>query len=107
VNVLKNKSLIDAIKTYNNGNVRNLKIHDDFHFGGFAKVPEDLISFSRQFWTKYNILLDPIYNAKMMYAAMKAIEEGRIPSNSNVLCIHTGGLQGIKAFEYVSGKNWV
>jgi 1-aminocyclopropane-1-carboxylate deaminase len=32
-----------------------------------------------------------------MYAAMDMIKQGKINAGANVLCIHTGGLQGNKS----------
>lgn len=107
INVLKNKSLASVIK--NNivsGNAR-WKVESDYNFGGFAKVPEQLVEFNRGFWKQYGILLDPVYNAKAMYALFDMASKGLIGKGASVLYLHTGGLQGIKAWEYVQKKVWV
>jgi 1-aminocyclopropane-1-carboxylate deaminase len=44
----------------------------------------------------YNIPLDPVYTAKMMYGIFDAIQIGRISKEAKVLAIHTGGLQGVE-----------
>ena len=67
----------------------------DYHFGGYAKVSEELILFINEFYQKYKIPLDPIYTGKMMFGVMDLIAKNYFPGNSKILVIHTGGLQGI------------
>lgn len=74
----------------------NWKLNTDYHFGGYGKVTDDLISFLNQFYQKTNIPLDPVYTGKMMFGVLDLIEKGFFPKNSKILAIHTGGLQGIK-----------
>lgn len=70
-------------------------IFPDSKFGGFGKINEELVSFINRFNENYGILLDPLYNGKMMFGLMKKIEENYFKKNSRILAIHTGGLQGI------------
>lgn len=73
----------------------NWNLITDYDFGGYAKVSDELIRFMNDFYSKYNILLDPIYTGKMMFGVMDLIEKDFFPKNSRILVIHTGGLQGI------------
>ncbi len=66
----------------------------NYHFGGYAKYNSDLIAFMNRFYEQYNIPTDFVYTAKMMYAIMHKIEMGYFNKGSNILCLHTGGLQG-------------
>lgn len=66
-----------------------------YHFGGYAKVSEELIRFINEFYKVYKIPLDPIYTGKMMFGVMDLINKKYFPDNSKILVIHTGGLQGI------------
>lgn len=68
--------------------------------GGYGKVDPSLIEFINGFKTSFNIPLDPVYTGKMMYHLMRQIEQGVFPKGTNILAIHTGGLQG------VAGMNW-
>ena len=43
----------------------------------------------------YNIPLDPIYTGKMLFGIFDLIALGYFPTDSKILVIHTGGLQGI------------
>ena len=74
----------------------NWELWDAYHFGGYAKVNSKLITFMNHFKATYNIPLDPVYTAKMMYGIFDAIQTGKIPENAKVLAIHTGGLQGVE-----------
>lgn len=66
----------------------------DYHFGGYAKVNEQLISFSQQFTQAHAIPLDYVYTAKMFYGVMDLLQKGFFSRGDRLLLIHTGGLQG-------------
>jgi 1-aminocyclopropane-1-carboxylate deaminase len=67
----------------------------DYHFGGYAKISSELISFINRFKDDYLVPLDPVYTGKLMYGVFDLIYKGYFPKGSKVLVIHTGGLQGI------------
>lgn len=73
----------------------NWDLVPEYHFGGYAKVSEELIQFINEFYQKHKIPLDPIYTGKMMFGVMDLIHKNYFPENSKILVIHTGGLQGI------------
>ncbi|WP_348063057.1 pyridoxal-phosphate dependent enzyme [Flavobacterium sp.] len=73
----------------------NWDLITDYHFGGYAKVTEELILFINEFYQKHKIPLDPIYTGKMMFGIMDLINKNYFPKDSKILVIHTGGLQGI------------
>ena len=72
-------------------------IFSDYHFGGYAKHTKELISFMNSFYAETLISTDFVYTAKMMYAIYDKIKSGYFKTGSNILCIHTGGLQGNKS----------
>ncbi len=74
----------------------NWQIITDYHFGGYAKVSNQLISFINQFKQETTIPLDPIYTGKMMFGLVDLTKNDFFPDKSKILIIHTGGLQGIK-----------
>jgi 1-aminocyclopropane-1-carboxylate deaminase len=74
----------------------NWELITDYHFGGYGKVNEELISFINDFYKKTFIPLDPVYTGKMVFGVMHLIDKGFFPENSDILIIHTGGLQGIE-----------
>ena len=73
----------------------NWKLITDYHFGGYAKINTQLVSFINQFKDVNNIPLDPVYTSKMLFGIFDLIEKNYFPKNSKILAIHTGGLQGI------------
>ena len=76
-------------------NRENWSLVSDYHFGGYAKINEKLISFINQFYRSTTIPLDPVYTGKTMYGLVDMIKNKRFEKNSRILAIHTGGLQGI------------
>lgn len=86
---------------------KNWKLNSDYHFGGYAKVSEELIDFMNQFKKQHSIVLDPIYTAKMFYGIFDIVKRDLIPPNSTILAIHTGGTQGIEGMnERIKSKGW-
>jgi 1-aminocyclopropane-1-carboxylate deaminase len=69
------------------------------HFGGFAKVSDELIRFMRDFYTSTNIRLDPIYSSKAAYAMVELAHRKKDNNPENWVLIHTGGLQGLSGME--------
>jgi len=76
----------------------NVTLYDNYHFGGFAKFNDDLISFINGF----EIPLDPLYTGKMFYAINDLIKQDRFDKRQ-IVAIHTGGLQGIAGFNHRFG----
>jgi 1-aminocyclopropane-1-carboxylate deaminase len=76
-------------------NQKNWTINCEYHFGGYAKVTNELIEFMNSFYMEYAIPLDPIYTGKMMFGILDLIQNDFFPPKSKILAIHTGGLQSI------------
>ena len=74
----------------------NWHLKTNYHCGGYAKTPDYLMAFIEAFEKKHQVLLDPIYTGKMMYGIYDLIESGYFKRGSQILAIHTGGLQGRK-----------
>jgi 1-aminocyclopropane-1-carboxylate deaminase len=76
----------------------------DYHFGGYAKINAELVTFINQFKRMNGVQLDPVYTAKMMYGIADLIHNGYFPKDSRILAIHTGGLQGIPGVNRILKK---
>jgi 1-aminocyclopropane-1-carboxylate deaminase len=76
------------------GHDANWQLLDEWHFGGFGKWNDELILFMNGFHETNNIPLDIIYTSKMMYGLRELIRKDYFAETDNILCIHTGGLQG-------------
>lgn len=74
--------------------LEQLFVHNDAHFGGYAKVPEELLRFINSVYNSTQLKLDPIYTAKALYQMDQDYRKGKILPDDKVLFIHTGGLQG-------------
>ena len=83
--------------TGNNNNFKNLLMLEDYHFGGYAKKTTQLIDFMNDCWIKYKLPLDFVYTAKMLYGIIDSIKKDTFEKGSEILCLHTGGLQGNKS----------
>lgn len=97
---LKGDFLQSEIEKYSNDN-KNWELSLDYHFGGYAKINEELITFMNSFTNNTSILLDPVYTGKMVYGVLDKIKNNYFPKNAKILLIHTGGLQGIKGMNTV------
>ncbi|MEA5576116.1 1-aminocyclopropane-1-carboxylate deaminase/D-cysteine desulfhydrase [Anabaena sp. UHCC 0451] len=65
----------------------------DYHFGGYAKVNQELINFCQKFTQEHGITLDYVYTGKMFYGVMNLLKQGFFQPGK-ILLLHTGGLQG-------------
>jgi 1-aminocyclopropane-1-carboxylate deaminase len=68
----------------------------NYHFGGYAKVNDELLRFVHEFKQMHGIPLDYVYTAKMVYGVMDLLKQGYFKyfNRCRILLIHTGGLQG-------------
>ncbi len=71
------------------------ELQTDYHFGGYAKVSETLVTFINDFKEQTKIPLDPIYTGKLVFGILDLIQKDYFKPNTKILAIHTGGLQGI------------
>lgn len=91
---LKGDFLKDEIKKYVQ-TIGNWQLQTNYHFGGFAKVNEDLIHFINDFKEQTSVQLDPIYTGKMVYGIIDLIKNNFFEEDIKIMAIHSGGLQGI------------
>jgi 1-aminocyclopropane-1-carboxylate deaminase/D-cysteine desulfhydrase-like pyridoxal-dependent ACC family enzyme len=97
ISIMKgNYSLTEKIKTLLSPPCKHklCKIIHDYHFGGYAKHSPELIQFMNDTWQRHQLPTDIVYTAKTFYAIKQMIINNTIRDGSNVLMIHSGGLQG-------------
>ena len=73
---------------------KRFQIVHEYHFGGYAKYTHQLINFINEFYKNTAIPSDFVYTAKLFYAVLDLVKNNLLPEGSNVLIIHSGGLQG-------------
>ena len=83
---------------------QNWDLISEYHFGGYGKIDLELINFINNFNQSNNIPLDPVYTSKMAFGVLDLIAKDYFPSNSKILLIHTGGLQGIQGMNQLLEK---
>ena len=74
--------------------LNNTRIFYDYHFGGYAKFTNELISFMNEFYKQSSIPTDFVYTAKLCFAIIDLLKQNNFPEGSKILIIHSGGLQG-------------
>jgi 1-aminocyclopropane-1-carboxylate deaminase len=97
ISALKNNLTIEKeIRHLLNGfdDRKKITVLHDYHFGGYAKHPQELINFMKELWETEKVPTDIVYTAKLLYATKDLIEKKYFPKNSKLLLIHSGGLQG-------------
>jgi len=95
VPVLKNGEFLRTdIDAYLN-NPAEYDLHTDYHFGGYAKTNEALISFIKNFTSSTGILVDPVYTGKMLYAIYDLAGKNHFKPGDKILAVHTGGIWGL------------
>src|SRR5699024_9415966 len=97
IQLLLDKYAIDPACSY--------QIIQAYHFGGYGKYKPELIDFIHYFKKITGIPLDPIYTGKMMFGILDMIKRDMIPEGSQILALHTGGLQGIRGFNLRNGTD--
>lgn len=80
-------------KTY-----QNWQLQTDYHFGGYAKIKPELLRFISDFEARFQIPLEPVYTGKMFFGLFDLIAKDHFPKGSNLMAVHTGGLQGKAGF---------
>jgi 1-aminocyclopropane-1-carboxylate deaminase len=100
---LKGNFLSEEIKKYV-GRKKNWSLQKAYHFGGYAKHDEELITFINNFTAETGVLLDPVYTGKMLFGILDLIEKGDFSEGSKILAIHTGGIQGIAGVNQILEK---
>ncbi len=104
ISVLKNAYYLESdIGNYMSNlgisDVGNWRVEHDFHCGGYAKAPDDLTVYIEDFVRAHQISIEPVYSGKLFYAVEKLITANVFSAGTNILVLHTGGLQGIRGMQ--------
>ena len=86
--------VIELCNHYHRPAIGDVHGYDECHHGGFGKISPSLIAFLNALRVlNPDIVLDPVYTAKMLYHVNHLLVSGQWPYRET-LFIHTGGLQG-------------
>ena len=86
--------LNDEVKNWSDNLFDNWSIVKDYHFGGYAKTTNELLEFMNGFEQQYQLPLDQVYTAKMMFGIFDLVQKGFFKKGAIILALHTGGVQG-------------
>lgn len=97
ISVLKgHHSLQQEVETLLTVSERNkrYRFFQEYHFGGYAKHPPELIGFMNELYRQEHIPTDIVYTGKLFFAVSDLIRKNLFCTGSRLLVIHSGGLQG-------------
>lgn len=80
---------------YAHFNANSYQLHFKYHGGGYAKRTAELEAFQKKFASQTGILLDLVYEAKMMWALYNLIESDYFLPGTKICALHNGGTIGL------------
>ena len=69
----------------------NWRVENDYHFGGYAKVPPELNAFAAEFGAEHGFEVDRIYVAKMLYGITEMLATGKFTADARIVAVITTG----------------
>jgi len=101
---LKNGTFLNTeiekfLTDFNFSGNKNYEIKTEYHFGGYGKINDSLVSFFKKFLRENSIVLDLVYTSKMLFGVFDLIEKNYFKPNTKILAIHSGGVQGNEGFK--------
>jgi 1-aminocyclopropane-1-carboxylate deaminase len=73
---------------------KNYSFKFNYHFGGYARKNEVLLSFMNELFEKERIATDFVYTGKLFYAVYDLLQHNQFNPGCAILIVHSGGLQG-------------
>ena len=86
--------LRDRIEGWMGYNKQNWRLLTEFHGGGFGKSNRQIEHQATQFEQDFNLLLDPVYTAKVVWSFYQLLAQNEFAPGSEIILYHSGGLQG-------------
>lgn len=77
----------------------------DFHAGGYARLSSELREFIKHFEQHTQLMLDPVYTAKLFWAITQLARQGAWRPGTHILALHSGGIQGRRGFDIQGGSD--
>ncbi|GAA1574617.1 pyridoxal-phosphate dependent enzyme [Kribbella karoonensis] len=73
------------------------RLECDYHFGGYAKRAAELDRFIEDFEKRHGVLLDWVYEAKMMYALFDLVQRRAFASGTTIVALINGSAEVLEA----------
>ncbi|WP_033313554.1 pyridoxal-phosphate dependent enzyme [Streptomyces iakyrus] len=65
-------------------------LDDRFHWGGYARVPDELDGFAADFEHRHDLPIERLYVAKLLHALVTLANEGAFPRGTTIAAVITG-----------------
>ncbi|TDV54852.1 1-aminocyclopropane-1-carboxylate deaminase/D-cysteine desulfhydrase [Actinophytocola oryzae] len=65
----------------------NWSVDHDFHFGGYARRTPELDEFVADFTARHAVVLDRVYEAKMMYGLLSRVRAGAFAEGTRIVAV--------------------
>lgn len=65
-------------------------LDDRFHFGGYARVTDELTAFAEDFEQRHGLPVERVYVAKLLYGLVTLAEENTFPRGTTLTAVITG-----------------
>lgn len=101
---------IESLISNSDTTKKNWRLLADYHDGGYGKFSQTNVEIITQFISQHQIPFEPIYSGKMLIAFLDLLTKGYFKHGSNVVLLHTGGLQGLKGLierERIKADQWL
>jgi len=110
--VLKGADFLTAdisgnVKKFSGKKYSNWELILDYHFGGYAKHNNELLTFIKNFSRVNNIPLEPIYTGKLLFGIFDMIRKKKFNKGDTIVAVHTGGLQGLDGLALKNGFDYL
>lgn len=99
------EDVISLLKIFGNDSLLNWDINLNYHFGGYARMDPALLDFVKRFTSLTKIPIEPIYTGKMLFGIYDLVSKGHFKEGTQIIAVHTGGLQGLKGLSNKSKRN--
>ena len=71
-------------------------IEHNYHWGGYAKAPPELVAFCDDFNKTMPFEIEPVYSGKAFWAVKDMLAKSKFKDGTRIIILHTGGLQGAR-----------
>ena len=92
-----NDDIESLLKSAGCSDLNNWVLECGGHFGGYGKTTPELLAFIAMMASDYGIPLDQVYTGKMLLRVIELIDADFFVKGSQLLVLHTGGLQGLRS----------
>jgi 1-aminocyclopropane-1-carboxylate deaminase/D-cysteine desulfhydrase-like pyridoxal-dependent ACC family enzyme len=91
ISVLHGENFLEKNISEWSGN-NHFKMIYDYHFGGYARVNDELKTFCNTFYYQQQIRIEPVYTGKLFFGLYDLIKKDSFKQGKTIVAIHSGGV---------------